>query len=292
MRIIETSNICLNYNKHTILENVSLSLKQGQITALIGPNGAGKSSAFRILAGLVKPEKGDVRIDGKKLNSFEELRTYCGYLLESPDFYPYLSGKKNLELLIQITKSKISADELLRVVGLDKEPGKKVQHYSRGMKQRLGFAQVLISDPDFLILDEPFNGLDPEVKEQMLNHLLALKDKGKGILVSTHLLEDIEFIADDFILLNKGKVYLKGNMDDNVNEKQNVTLYFSKPLDKTVEKLQGCTIIKDKIKLTATISETEELLKKLNQINEVPYRITRSSVLHDKYMEIANDSAR
>jgi ABC-2 type transport system ATP-binding protein len=292
VRIIETSNINLIYNNHNILEDVSLSLKQGQITALIGPNGAGKSSAFRILAGLVKPEKGEVWVDNKKLNCFDQLRHCCGYLLESPDFYPYLSGKKNLELLLRISKAKISADELLMIVGLTKESGKKVQHYSRGMKQRLGFAQALINDPDFLILDEPFNGLDPEVKEQMLNHLLAIKDKGKGILVSTHLLEDIEFIADDFVLLNKGKVYLTGKMEDNHNEKQNVTLYFSKPPGEIVEKLPGCTLLKDKIKLTATIGETEELLKKLNQLNVVPYRVTRSSILHDKYMEIANDSAR
>ena len=292
VRTIETTNLCLSYNNRLILDNVSLSLNSGKITALIGPNGAGKSSAFRILAGLVKPEQGEVKIDNRKLRSFEELRKHCGYLLESPDFYPYLSGKKNLELLIQISGSNASADELLNLVGLSKESNKKVQNYSRGMKQRLGFAQVLIDDPDFLILDEPFNGLDPEVKEQMLDHLGSLKNRGKGILVSTHLLEDIEFIADDFVLLNKGQVFMKGNMVDSHTEKQNVTLYFSRPIPEVGAIFPELSVLSDKLKLMATIGETEELIKELNRLlGIVPYRITRSSVLHDKYMEIANEQA-
>ncbi|HSH20904.1 MAG TPA: ABC transporter ATP-binding protein [Draconibacterium sp.] len=273
-----------------MLDKVNISINAGKITALIGPNGAGKSSAFRILAGLVKPEQGEVQIDGIQKNSFEELRQHCGYMLESPDFYPYLSGKKNLELLIQISGSKVQADELLELVGLSKESNKKVQNYSKGMKQRLGFAQVLIDDPDFLILDEPFNGLDPEVKEQMLEHLGLLKKRGKGILISTHLLEDIEFIADDFVLLNKGQVFLKGNMTDSHTEKQNVTLFFSKPIPEIAALMPELTVLSDKLKLMATIKETEELLKELYRLDIVPYRITRSSILHDKYMEIANET--
>ncbi len=291
MNTIEATNLCLSYNRRNILDNVSLTLNSGKITALIGPNGAGKSSAFRILAGLVKPEKGRVKTDDKILESFEELRQYCGYLLESPDFYPYLNGKQNLELLIKITGSKVKAAELLELVGLGNEPTKKVQHYSRGMKQRLGFAQALIDDPGFLILDEPFNGLDPEVKEQMLDHLVSLKNSGKGILVSTHLLEDIENIADDFILLNKGKVFLTGKMVDSHTERQNVTLFFSKPITDFDFQMPEMNVLHDKLELMATIGETEELLKKLNKLGITPFRITRSSILHDKYMEIANEQA-
>ena len=289
MNTIEATNLCLSYNRRKILDNVSLSLNSGKITALIGPNGAGKSSAFRILAGLVKPEKGRVRMDDKILESFEELRQYCGYLLESPDFYPYLNGKQNLELLIKITGSKAKAGKLMELVGLGNEPGKKVQHYSRGMKQRLGFVQALIDDPGFLILDEPFNGLDPEVKEQMLEHLVSLKNRGKGILVSTHLLEDIENIADDFVLLSKGKVFLTGKMVDSHTERQNVTLFFSKPVSDIAFQIPELNVLHDKLKLMATIGETEELLRKLNKLGITPFRITRSSILHDKYMEIAND---
>lgn len=287
MKIIETHNIELTYGTQKVLDKVGFSLCSGKITALIGPNGAGKSSAFRIMAGLVAPDAGDAFIDENKANSFKDLRRYCGYLLESPDFYPYLSGKKNLELLISLSGSKAKAMDLLTLVGLENEAGKKVQNYSRGMKQRLGFAQVMIDDPDFLILDEPFNGLDPEVKEHMLNFLITLKNKGKGILVSTHLLEDIENIADDFILLNKGKIVLQGEMRTFRDSRQNVTLHFSQSLPDIRFDGMELDITGDTIRILASIQETEDLLQKLFLNGHVPYRVIRSSVLHDRYMEIA-----
>jgi ABC-2 type transport system ATP-binding protein len=203
----------LSYGNQRILKGIDFAVTEGKITALIGPNGAGKSSAFRALAGLVAPDSGKVSLDQKELKNFNVLKNHCGYLLETADFYPYLSGKKNLELFIGLTNSKADALSLLEKVGLNQAANKKVQHYSRGMKQRLGLAQVLIDNPSFLILDEPFNGLDPEVKEQILQLLVDLKKQGKGILVSTHLLDDIEGIADDFILLNQGEIYLSGSME-------------------------------------------------------------------------------
>ena len=287
MSKIETHNIELTYGTQKVLDKVGFSLCSGKITALIGPNGAGKSSAFRIMAGLVTPDAGEAFIDGVKVNSFEKLRHNCGYLLESPDFYPYLSGKKNIELLIGLSGSKSKAMEILKLVGLEKEADKKVQNYSRGMKQRLGFAQVMIDDPGFLILDEPFNGLDPEVKEHMLDFLIKLKNQGKGILVSTHLLEDIENIADDFILLHKGKVFLKGEMDAYRGSRQNVILYFSQPLPNLKVDAQEFTITGNTIHLMAGIPETEDFLQKLFLNGHIPYRVTRSSILHDRYMEIA-----
>lgn len=214
VKTIEALNLVLRYGSQTILDDVGFSLHQGRITAMIGPNGAGKSSAFRILAGLVKPDEGEVWVDLRKLKSIEDLRTICCYLLESPDFYTYLSGKKNLELLIRLSGTVEDAEKLLDMVWLSEEKDKKVRNYSRGMKQRLGIAQVMIGDPSFFILDEPFNGLDPDVKEKMLDLLVILRNQGKGILVSTHQLEDIETIADDFIFLNKGKLFLAGTMNN------------------------------------------------------------------------------
>jgi len=287
VRSIETKNIELTYGSQKVLDKVSFALSSGKITALIGPNGAGKSSAFRIMAGLVKPDAGEAYIDNCKAKSFEDLRKHCGYLLESPDFYPYLTAKKNLELLVGLSGSKADALKLLTLVGLEKEANKKVQNYSRGMKQRLGFAQVMIDDPDFLILDEPFNGLDPEVKEYMLTFLLTLKNQGKGILVSTHLLEDIENIADDFILLQKGKVYLNGIMQTYRDSKQNVTLFFSQDVTGLNDIGIQFEIMGNVIHLMASIPETEELVQKLFTLGLIPYRINRSSILHDRYMEIA-----
>jgi ABC-2 type transport system ATP-binding protein len=287
VRKLEIQNMALSYGNQRILKGIDFAITEGKITALIGPNGAGKSSAFRVLAGLVAPERGKVFLDQNELKSFNTLKKHCGYLLETADFYPYLSGKKNLELFIGLTNSKADALDLLEKVGLGQAANKKVQHYSRGMKQRLGLAQVLIDNPSFLILDEPFNGLDPEVKEQILKLLVDLKMKGKGILVSTHLLEEIEGIADDFILLNQGEIYLSGSMESYRIDKQNVTFHFEETLPNSLEIDFKYSIKSNTLLISASIQETKIILKNLHELGFIPYKIERSSILYDKYMEIA-----
>lgn len=287
MRKLEVQNMALSYGNQRILKGIDFVITEGKITALIGPNGAGKSSAFRVLAGLVAPDSGKVSLEEKPLKDFNALRKYCGYLLETADFYPYLSGKKNLELFIGLTNSTADASNLLEKVGLSQAANKKVQQYSRGMKQRLGLAQVLIDNPSFLILDEPFNGLDPEVKAQILSLLVDLKKQGKGILVSTHLLEDIEAIADDFILLNHGEIYLSGSMEKYRIDKQNVTFHFEEALSKSLQIGFECSIKSNTLLISASIQETKIALKNLTELGFIPYKVERSSILYDKYMEIA-----
>lgn len=287
MRKLEVQNMALSYGNQRILKGIDFAITQGKITALIGPNGAGKSSAFRVLAGLVAPDSSKIFLDQQELKSFNNLKNHCGYLLETADFYPYLSGKKNLELFIGLTNSTADVSNLLKKVGLSQTANKKVQHYSRGMKQRLGLAQVLIDNPSFLILDEPFNGLDPEVKEQILSLLVNLKKQGKGILVSTHLLEDIEAIADDFILLNQGEIYLSGSMEKYRIDKQNVTFHFEEALPNSLKIEFDCNIKGNTLQLSASIQETKKVLKRLQELSFIPYKIERSSILYDKYMEIA-----
>jgi ABC-type multidrug transport system ATPase subunit len=279
--------MALSYGNQRILKGIDFVITEGKITALIGPNGAGKSSAFRVLAGLVVPDSGKVALDQNELKSFNNLKKHCGYLLETADFYPYLTGKKNLELFIGLTNSKADVLDLLEKVGLSKAANKKVQQYSRGMKQRLGLAQVLIDNPSFLILDEPFNGLDPEVKEQILQLLVDLKKQGKGILVSTHLLEEIEAIADDFILLNQGEIYLSGSMESYRIDKQNVTFHFEEALPNLLEIGFEYSIKANTLLISASIQETKIVLKNLHSLGFIPYKIERSSILYDKYMEIA-----
>lgn len=286
MRKLEIQNMALSYGNQRILKGIDFEITEGKITALIGPNGAGKSSTFRVLSGLVAPDCGNISLDEKPLKDFKSLRNHCGYLLETADFYPYLSGKKNLDLFIGLTNSTADALSLLEKVGLSQAADKKVQQYSRGMKQRLGLAQVLIDNPSFLILDEPFNGLDPEVKEQILTLLVDLKNQGKGILVSTHLLEDIELIADDFILLNQGEIYLAGSMESYQIDKQNVTFHFDKDLPNSLGIDLDYSIKNNILRLKASIEETKIVMKKLLELEYIPYKVERSSILYDKYMEI------
>jgi ABC-type multidrug transport system ATPase subunit len=190
---IEITDISVRFKDEQVLNRISFVLKSGNITALIGPNGAGKSTCMKVLAGLVYPQSGSFSINNSSSNNvFSDLRKYGGFLIESPAFYSYMSAHQNLKLLQKIRPLKRPVEELLKLVGLENTSSKKLAHFSKGMKQRLGIAQALIGDPDFLVLDEPFHGLDIEVKEELMEIIEKLaKEEGKSILISSHLLSDL-----------------------------------------------------------------------------------------------------
>ena len=141
MNILEVKDVSLHYGEQAILNNITFSIEKGKIVGLLGPNGAGKSSILKILAGLVFPENGSVILDGKCLKSFSELRSHCGYLIDSPSFYPYLSAYQNLKLIKKLNLSKVDITVLLTLVGLQDTHSKKVKYFSMGMKQRLAIAK-------------------------------------------------------------------------------------------------------------------------------------------------------
>jgi ABC-2 type transport system ATP-binding protein len=286
---LEINQVALTYGNQKVLDDISFSLQSGRILALIGPNGAGKSSTMRVLAGLVKPEAGFVRLNDDNL-TFSDLRKYFGYFIESPSFYNYLTARENLDMLIRLTGSDQRSDDLIEKVGLTHAGKKKFSQFSKGMKQRLGIAQTLIGHPKFMILDEPFNGLDPEVKQQLMELVIDLaRNQGTGVLVTSHLLADLEQMADDFVLLNKGQIYLKGRVSDYINEKQRVTLLFNKPLPKDLALKTVALLERNESRLLfkATAKETEDLLLELANRQLAPYSVQRSDLLHEKYMEIA-----
>lgn len=285
---LQLNNISLNYSEQLVLDNISFSLTSGRILALIGPNGAGKSSTMRVMAGLVTPDAGTASINNKPL-CFQELRGHFGYFIESPSFYNYLTAKQNLDLLLRMEHSDQKSEDLIERVGLTHAGNKKFSQFSKGMKQRLGIAQTLIGHPEFLILDEPFNGLDPEVKAQLMDLVTDLAhNQGTGVLVTSHLLADLEQIADDFVLLNKGSIHLQGRVSDYINERQRVTLLFSKPIhivpEGTFEVVEHTAT---KLLIKASTEETEDLLLKLSAKGLAPFSVQRSDLLHEKYMEIA-----
>ncbi len=288
--VLQIHQLYLNYGKQAILQDVSFQMYPGKILALIGPNGAGKSSTMRILAGLVHPNKGSGQMLGKAISQFCDLCQHTGFFIETPDFYNYLTARQNLQLLSKIRSPKIPIDELLKWVGLDKTYKKKVGQFSKGMKQRLGIAQALISDPEILILDEPFHGLDPEVKLFLMKLIIRLaRENQKAILISSHLLSDLEELADDFILLNNGKVHLAGNIADYKKDKQVVRFYFEKlPPDDVLFK-SGISFKQEDDCLVATLSEkeTSNAVRYFSSVEYPPYKVIPENLLHAKYMEIA-----
>lgn len=285
------SGLWLKYGSQIIVDHVSFDLFPGRITALIGPNGAGKSSIMRIMAGLVKPQGGQVLMNRQVLTSFPEVHRHAGFFIEGPEFYKYLTAQQNLEQLIRIRKAGDSAAELLDRVGLEDAAGKKVGKFSRGMKQRLGIAQALIGDPEILVLDEPFNGLDPEVKQFLMELIKSLAvEKEKAILVSSHILADLEILADDFVLLSKGRIHLQGHLAELRKERQKVSIWFhNAPSESILALMQhGELVNEDPWCWEAYMSIPETVAAVANWVNNgcIPYEIQRADLLHSKYMEI------
>lgn len=289
--LVEVLNLELNYGKQKVVDDVSFQLDQGRILALIGPNGAGKSSIMRIMAGLVKAEKGHLLVNGELLASDVDIHYQAGFFIEGPDFYKNLTARQNLFLLKKIKNSKQDIDALLKLVGLDYAAKKKVGKFSRGMKQRLGVAQALIGDPSVLVLDEPFNGLDPEVKQFLMNLIRKLaNEEGKAVLVSSHILSDLEMLADDFVLLSEGKVHASGKLSDYKNERHTVRFWFEKQPDEIfLQKIANGKMMSEDPwcwETRLSTAETSEAVGKWAATGICPFEIQRADLLHSKYMEI------
>jgi len=287
MNMIEVENLSLRYGNQQILKRVSFTIKKGEIVGLLGPNGAGKSSILRILAGLVFPESGVLKIENVPQKSFSNLRSYCGYLIESPSFYPFLSAKQNLNLIKKLRKSNVNIDTLLIKVGLENTFSKKTKNFSMGMKQRLAIAQSLLSSPEMLILDEPFNGLDPNGFQDLIKLLKELNGKGITIIVSSHLLNELEQFADHFILLHNGNIQLNISKHKLLKSKNNIAFTFKTKLNaNSLNNLGIKKVSENRIIVKLNPIEVEAFVEKLVQMKCIPIEVENLTVLQEKYLEI------
>ena len=214
---IETVGLNFSFGNQTIVKDLSLQVPKGSIYGFLGPNGAGKTTTIKILLNLLKSPADQVFVFGKEINS-NRIATLkrIGALVEQPAIYGHLTGKENLInrcILLSIKKNK--ADEMLALVGLTEAANKKAIKYSLGMKQRLGIALALVSDPELLLLDEPTNGLDPNGIIEIRNLMIDLVTKHhKTILVSSHLLAEIERTATHVGIINKGQLLFQGTIEE------------------------------------------------------------------------------
>jgi len=214
---IQTCGLTYHFGSQVVVDNLSLEVKKGSVYGFLGPNGAGKTTTIKILLNLLKSPSDTVFIFGKDINTnrIASLKR-IGALVEQPAIYAHLSGKENLVnrcILLNIPRTKVM--EMLTLVGLVEAANKKAGKYSLGMKQRLGIALALLSDPDLLLLDEPTNGLDPNGIIEIRNLMSDLATKhNKTILVSSHLLNEIEKVATHVGIINKGKLLFQGTVDE------------------------------------------------------------------------------
>ncbi|CAM3912268.1 ABC transporter ATP-binding protein [Kibdelosporangium persicum] len=205
MNPVETTKLTKNFGGTTAVKDVSLTVRPGEVYGFLGPNGAGKTTTLRMLLGLVKPTSGSVRLLGKPPGPGYLDRV--GALIEGPAFYPYLSGRRNLTVLADHAGVKRSeVDAVLDTVGLTGRAGDRYSTYSLGMKQRLGLAAALVKQPELLVLDEPTNGLDPAGMADMRVTIRELAASGCTVLLSSHLLAEVEQICDRVGVITRGEL--------------------------------------------------------------------------------------
>ena len=215
MALLQIIGLNKSYNKKKVIEDLSFELQSGEIMGLIGQNGSGKTTIFKTILGLVKKESGEIKINGKSIDGkSKDYLNSIGTIIEYPTFYESLTARQNLMLISslydEVNLSKEDLLNYLHLVGLDNSVDCKVSSFSLGMKQRLGLAQVLIHQPTILLLDEPFNGLDPIGIKEFRDLLIELSKKGVGIVISSHSLEELSKLVDTVTIINQGKVIFQG----------------------------------------------------------------------------------
>lgn len=216
--LLETHKLTKSFHGKTIIDNLDLNIKKGDVYGFLGRNGQGKTTTIRMLTGLIFPDSGDVVVNGLNLRTdFKQVISQIGAIVENPTFYGYLSGYENLALMVNLIpgmeKEKIA--EVLEMVGLTKRAKDKVSTYSLGMKQRLGIANALLNDPQLIILDEPTNGLDPQGMIEIKEMILQLSsEKNITFFISSHLLHEIGQICNRVGILNEGKLLAEGNVSE------------------------------------------------------------------------------
>lgn len=205
---VEITHVTKRFGEDEVLKEVNMALKAGKVYGIVGNNGSGKTVLMKCICGFLPVTTGSIRVFGKEIGKDCDFPPGLGVIIETPGFLTHLTGRKNLEILAGLNRRITKADIrlTLRKVGLNPDMKKPVGKYSLGMRQRLGIAQAIMENPDLLILDEPFNGLDRHGVEEIRKLLLELKKEGKTILLASHNEEDIRILCDRVYLMDGGKI--------------------------------------------------------------------------------------
>ena len=212
---ISVTDLSKVYGERSAVSHASFEVPLGTVCGFVGPNGSGKTTTIRMLLGLITPTGGTGTVLGESIKHPERYLPHVGAMIEGPAFYPALTGTENLRVLASLggfPKSRVP--ELLDRVGLEDRGASKYKTYSLGMKQRLGIAAALLPNPKLLVLDEPTNGLDPAGIQEIRNLIKDLAEDGTSVFVSSHLLSELEMIAQSLVMLREGKVLFSGRTKD------------------------------------------------------------------------------
>ena len=258
--ILSIQNLSKNYGRILAVDDLSFTVEKGTVYGILGPNGSGKTTTLSVITGVLHPASGSYRWFGNKPGKWERKR--MGSLVEIPNFYPYLTLFQNLQIVTRIKN--VLEEDINRVLGITdllKRKHSRFDTLSLGMKQRLAFASVLLGDPEVLVLDEPANGLDPEGIAEVRKIIMSERDKGKTIIIASHILDEVEKVCTHVGILKMGKLITSGRVDKLLVMDRVITI--SAPdntkLKEILEKSGLVKSIKEDVDcITATIlSETE-----------------------------------
>ncbi|MBB5322955.1 ABC-2 type transport system ATP-binding protein [Anoxybacillus tepidamans] len=280
--------------KKEIIKGLSFTLREGEVFGFLGPNGAGKTTTIRMLVGLIKPTSGHISICGYDLRrQFSQAIRHIGCIVENPELYPYLSGWENLEhfarMVPNIPKERIS--EVVELVGLQNRIHDRVRTYSLGMRQRLGIAQALLGNPKVLILDEPTNGLDPAGIREMREFIRFLAEKeGLSVLVSSHLLSEIQLMCDRVAIMSKGEI-IRIDTVENLLKEQARVYWKAAPLDQAKKILaEQTTVLGEKDDAIVTFYEAGQLSAWNEKLVQAGIRVSeiqpKLPTLEDLFIEL------
>jgi ABC-type multidrug transport system ATPase subunit len=263
--LVETSGLTKRYGgRITAVDDLDLTIERGEVYGFLGPNGAGKTTTLRMLLGLIKPSSGTATVLGEEPGAPTGLAC-VGALVESPAFYPYLSGRDNLRVMARYSGVALSrVEEVLRQVELSGRAGDKFKKYSLGMKQRLGVATALLKDPELLVLDEPANGLDPKGMADMRAIIRKVRGEGKTVLLSSHLLGEVEQICDRIGVILKGKLVAERTMEE-LRGREGGLLVRAEPLEeaervvKNLPRIEEARVVNEMLQLTVDPARAAEI---------------------------------
>jgi len=212
--VVEIRDLTKTYDTVTAVDRISLTVRRGEVYGFLGPNGAGKTTTLRMLLGLIRPTSGDVVVLGRRPGDAGVLAR-VGSMIEGPAFYPFLSGRANLEVVARYAGTgSATIAEALKTVDLASRGSDKFATYSLGMKQRLGVAAALLKDPDLVVLDEPTNGLDPAGMRDMRALIRRLGDSGRTVILSSHMLGEVQQICDRVGVINAGRMVVESTVEE------------------------------------------------------------------------------
>ncbi|MBS2967230.1 ABC transporter ATP-binding protein [Metabacillus sp. KIGAM252] len=302
--VLEVQGLKKKIGKRYIVNDVNFRVEEGEIFGLLGPNGAGKTTIIRMITGLINRTDGNVLIRGKSVDtSFKESMKELGAIVENPEFYKFMSGYANLKHYARMALEPISEErikEVIQLVMLDGAIHQKVRTYSLGMRQRLGVAQALLHNPSLLILDEPTNGLDPQGMKELRDYLKTLAQSGTSVLVSSHILGEMQLMCDRFAIIEKGVLTHVSSMEDTnlaaAEEMREVLLTVSSAAEAAA--LPGLSSLSENLAITgdgtlkfsAKYESLPLIIKELTENGILVYEMTPvKKSLEDRFLELTRE---